>query len=269
MREPARRQTDEADTAAGSERPVGGTQSVRRALKVLRLVANAEHGGGTTLADVVRRSGLDRRTAARLLRCLVEEGFLDRDASRRFTVGPEAMLLGSLMPEPTPLLRRCAPALKRIARISGDTVFLLARQGDYMQCIQREEGTSAVRVLITQVGRRMLIGTGASANSVLSLMGDAELAALHAHEKDYSALGLGLAQLRARAAAVRRTGASVVFNRDEYHIAGVSVAFNVAGHGMLAISIGTLGARLGPERLQQMIDLLRGEAAALDRPPRA
>ena len=59
-----------------------GAQSLRRALKLLRLLAE-HHEDGIRLPEVMAASGLERSTAHRLLSCLVEERFAERDATGR------------------------------------------------------------------------------------------------------------------------------------------------------------------------------------------
>ena len=110
-----------------------GTQSLQRALTLLRQVA--KYGDtGIRLSHLVLATGLDRGTAYRLLNCLVREQFIDRDDQHLYRLGPQSILLGSTMTAPTPLLTRFVPAMKRIARISGDTVFLMMRRGDLVYC---------------------------------------------------------------------------------------------------------------------------------------
>ena len=89
-------------SAAGAER-VQGAQSLRRALTLLSDVARAGESG-IRLAELVRSTGLDRATAYRMLSCMVEEQFLDRDDGNRYRLGPLAVLMGSTLPAPTPLL---------------------------------------------------------------------------------------------------------------------------------------------------------------------
>src|SRR6218665_393909 len=108
------------DTSSG-ESHVRGTQSVRRALQLLRRVAKS-NDRGVRLAQLVRAEGLDRATAYRRRSCRVEEQCVGRDSEHLYRLGPEAVLLGSLLPQPTPLLRRFVPVMKRIGRIAGDTV---------------------------------------------------------------------------------------------------------------------------------------------------
>lgn len=217
------------------------------------------------LADLVRETGFDRGTTYRLLTCLVEEGFVDRDASRLYRLGPQAVMLGSLMPGMGPLVIRFAPSMKRIARIVGDSVFLMVRHGDMVQCDHREVGGTLVNVLITDIGRRYLIGTGTGGVAVLGLMEDAEIGRVfHRHAEDYGARGITLERLLGMAHAVRARGSAITFDALEQGVAGIAIGFQFGDHAMGALSIATSIARFGPERQFQLSELLAAELRALN-----
>jgi len=252
-----------AITAGGAE-PVRGAQSVRRALQLLRQVARC-NDEGVKLAQLVRDAGLDRATTYRLMRCLVEEKFVDRDNEHLYRLGPESVLLGSLLPQPTPLLRRFVPVMKRIGRIGGDTVFLMMRQGDHVYCAHREEGNSSIKILSTSIGQRRLIGTGTGGTAALGLMSDTEIAATFARNAQcYAENNITLDRLMAMATAVREQGCALVFDSfGEAGVAGFGCAFRMGEHGMGAISIATLTARFGFERQHRLRQLFEDELRAL------
>jgi len=249
---------------AGGEAPVRGTQAVRRALQLLRRVAKC-NDDGVKLAQLVREGGLDRATTYRLMSCLVEEQFVDRDSELLYRLGPEAVLLGSLLPQPTPLLRRFVPVMKRIGRIGGDTVFLMMRQGDVVYCAHREEGSSPIKILTTSVGQRRPLGTGTGGTAVLGLMEDAEIAATFQRNRaSYAEQHITTEQLQAMATAVREQGCVVTFDAfGEAGVAGFGIAFKMGDHGMGAISIATLTARFGFERQHKMRQLIETELREL------
>ena len=249
---------------AAQDQGVRGAQSVRRALALLRLVA--QHADdGAKLAQLVQKSGLDRGTAYRLLTCLSEEGFVERDSAQFYRLGVQAVTLGSLLPEPTPLMTHFGPAMKRIARIAGDTVFLFVRHGDYMQCELREVGGTLIKILITHVGERRLIGTGVAGVAVLGLMRDEELSQVwHRRSAEYTARRIPLERLRAMAHAVRVQGHVINFDAVEPGVAGIGMAFRMGEHAMGALSMGTLTAQFGPERQHQFRELLAAELRTLN-----
>ena len=69
--------------------------------------------------------------------------FAERDpATKAYRLGVDAMQLGFASMRRVPLVDSCRPLMQKLARMSGDTVFLVIRQGDYCLCLHREEGTS-------------------------------------------------------------------------------------------------------------------------------
>lgn len=251
-------------TASTHDTQVRGTQSVRRALQLLHMVGRA-NDQGIKLAQLVRDSGLDRATTYRLMSCLVEEQFIDRDSQNLYRLGPEAVLLGSLLPQPTPLLRRFVPAMKRIGRISGDTVFLMMRQGDHVYCAHREEGSSPIKILTTSIGQRRLIGTGTGGTAVLGRMNEGEIVAtFRRNEPAYIQQGIDAERLVQMATSARNQGCAVVFDSfGEVGVAGLGLAFRLGEHGMGALSLATLTARFGFERQHTLRRLFETELRAL------
>ncbi|ALG74817.1 acetyl-CoA synthetase [Azospirillum thiophilum] len=104
--------TRHADIAPAPAAPnaAGGTQSLERAIALLRAVA-AAGTGGARLADLMTGVGLSKATAHRLLTALARDGLVDQDArSRRYHLGPDLVALGDLAalrhrPAPPPPLR--------------------------------------------------------------------------------------------------------------------------------------------------------------------
>lgn len=242
---------------------VRGAQSVRRALSLLRSVATQSEQG-IKLVQLVRESGMDRGTVYRLLSCLVEEGFVHRDEQGLYRLGSQAVVLGSLMPVMTPLIAMFGPPMKRIARIAGDTVFLMVRYGDMVQCDHRERGGVLAEILTTVSGQRRLLGTGTGSVAILGLMDEPEITKLwQRHAADYTALGFSQERLHAMSHAVRQRRIAITFDAIEPGVAGIGVAFRIGNHAMGALSIGTHTARFGPERQFRLSELLKAELDAL------
>lgn len=106
------------------KRETGGTQSVDRALLLLRLVG--EEGGPVTLQTLCERSGLNRTTAWRLLSCLERNHFLDRDPfTKGYDLGPAATRLCALPQRSNePLIRLAYPELEELMRQSQESCML-------------------------------------------------------------------------------------------------------------------------------------------------
>lgn len=234
-----------------------GAQNMRRSLQVLR-VLGAHHEEGLAVNEVVALTQLERSTAHRLLTCLVEEQFAERDAAtRRYRLGLEAMRLGFASLKRAPLLGSYQPMLQRLARISEDTVFLLARQGDYTVCLAREDGAFPVKIFSTRVGDIRPLGIGVGGLAMLSAAPDDEIARIRTqHAPAFDAAGLTPSQISKVIARTRRTGYAELVDTVTQGVGGVGAVIPNAGAPFAAISIAAIKPRMGAARRAELGQLL-------------
>jgi DNA-binding IclR family transcriptional regulator len=99
-------------------------KGVGRAFSVLELLADAP----LRAADVARRLDLRWATAHRILTCLTEMGYLDRDpATRHYSVGVRSYSLGSAYLARLPLHHVSQPYLEAAATVACATAQLVKR----------------------------------------------------------------------------------------------------------------------------------------------
>jgi DNA-binding IclR family transcriptional regulator len=240
-----------------------GAQSLRRALKLLRLLAE-HHEDGIRLPEVMAASGLERSTAHRLLSCLVEERFAERDATgRSYRLGVEAMQLGFASMRRVPLVDTCRPLMQKLARMSGDTVFLVIRQGDYCLCLHREEGHFPVKVFTTDIGGRRLLGLGAGGLALMASLTDSEVERIfERHVDDYAQAGFTRERLRQAVRSTRSAGHADIVDTLTTGVSGVGCTFAASPGTLAAISFGAISPRLPPKRKREMAQLLKTELSA-------
>ena len=154
---------------------VAGAQTLRRGLSVLRLLTRIGPGG-LRMGEIGRRLELNKATAIRLTRTLVDEGFVLHDrSSGRYRLGPEAFAVG-LAAEPSYELQRLsAPILRVLALESGDTVFFTVLHGYESICLSRHEGDFPIRNQLIKPGDRWPLGVGAGACAILAALSDVEI----------------------------------------------------------------------------------------------
>lgn len=234
-----------------------GAQSLRRSLHLLRLLAEHQEEG-LKLVEVIEKSGLERSTVHRLLSCLVEERFSERDAeTRRYRLGIDAMQLGFASMHRVPLVDSCRPLMQKLARMSGDTVFLVVRQGDYCVCLHREEGHFPVKVFTTDVGGRRLLGIGAGGLALMATLEDGEIGRiLERHASEYQQADFTQAGLMNAIRRTRRAGYSEIVGTITQGVSGVGRTFSASPSVLAAISFGAISTRLAEPRRQEMGQLL-------------
>ena len=214
-----------------------GAQSLRRALQLLRLLARYPDDG-LKLGAVIDQSGLTRSTVHRLLSCLLEEQFAERDRStHRYRLGIDAMQLGFASMRGAALISQYRPQMQKVARISGDTVFLLVRQGDYSVCLHREEGHFPVRVFTTDVGERIMKRNTA----------------------EYVLSGFTPARMGAAVERTRQAAYSEIADTVTKGVSGVGCVFQASPSSLAAVSIGAITSRLSAPRKQELALLLMDE----------
>jgi len=94
-------------------------KSLRKALAVLDAVGSAETP--PTIAEVAVRVGVSRPTAYRLMRTLVDEGYLRQDAqSGRLSVGLSVLMLASSLLDSNRLRLEALPHLQSLSALTGE-----------------------------------------------------------------------------------------------------------------------------------------------------
>lgn len=240
--------------------PTAGAQSLRRALQLLRLLAERQEEGAK-LSEVMEASGLERSTAHRLLSCLVEERFAERDeATKAYRLGIDAMQLGFASMRRVPLVDASRPLMQKLARMSGDTVFLVIRQGDYCLCLHREEGHFPVKVFTTDVGGRRLLGLGAGGLALMAALSDAEVERIfERHVDEYAQAHFTRERLLQAIRRTRQTGYADISDTLTVGVSGVGRTFAASPQTLAAISFGAISPRLPAERKKELAQLLGAE----------
>ena len=152
-----------------------GAQSVERSMALLMTVAKG-HAAGASLGDVVAATGLKQPTARRLLLALIRAGLIEQDdASRRYFLGPECYVLGTIATERYGVHRLAMDSLQRLAKMSQDTAFITVRNGLHGVCLERQEGTYPIRSYVLSVGDRFPLGVSAGTLAILAALPDAEI----------------------------------------------------------------------------------------------
>ena len=215
---------------------IPGAQSLRRSLAILRLLGD-HHETGLGVTEVVALSGLERSTAHRMLACLADEHFAERDdRTRRYRLGLEAMRLGFASLKRAPLVANYQAIVQRIARISEDTVFLLARQGDYTVCLLRAEGSFPVKIFSTNVGDIRPVGIGVGGLAMLATAPDEEIERVYQrHAAAFEAAGLGRAALTRNVAKARRLGYVEMADTVTPGVAGIGAVIPHQGAAFAAV----------------------------------
>ena len=247
---------------------VSGTQSIHRAIVLLRAIASSGRGG-SRLLDLAKHANLTAPTAHRILRCLVAENIVTQDSeTHRYLLGHLVFELG-LAAAPQFNLRQIAgPALRRVAEKTGDTAFLIARSGFDTVCLDRQEGAFPIKALTLDVGTRRPLGVGAGGMALLLPLADGEIerivAANATRLRNYGKLNVPIALgMIARA---KQLGYALNDRQETPGVISIGLPVtNRYGPPYAAISVGAISSRMSAERQKEIAAVLRIELRSLEK----
>src|SRR5262245_22904939 len=131
------------------------------------------------MAEIAEGLGLKTSTAHRIVSALERHGLIERErATRRYRLGLALFALGATAADGTGMRKLCRPALLRLAAETGDTVFLMARSGLNVVCVDRQEGSYMIDSLTGHVAGQIPMGVGPASQAIMAFLPDDEAEAI-------------------------------------------------------------------------------------------
>lgn len=155
------------------------TRTLSRGLDVLEALAAADElgRGPSAIAEMV---GLDKATVTRLLRTLVETGYVAQDeTSRRYRLTGKILRLAHGVTAQFDLQRVARPHLKRLREEVGETVHLGVREGLEVFYVDKLVSDNSIQ-LVSAVGQTMPLHTTSLGKAILAALPEADREALYA-----------------------------------------------------------------------------------------
>lgn len=242
-----------------------GTQSIERALSILKEVGSA-NATGCTMATLIEKVGLNRTTVYRLLKCLEDQGAIQQEASgRKFFLGPLALALGAAAQHQLDLKQIIAPAATRLAEATGDTCFVMLKSGNDAICIDRRLGSYPIKALTVEVGTKRPLGVGAGSLAILAAMQAPEIErAVRANSKALPKYGQSSASLAKAVRTTQKIGyvAAPVHGLEQVVAIGLPI-LDQAQNPVAALSIAAIAERMSGKRRLELLGLLQAETKKL------
>lgn len=255
-----------ASESAATEAVRQGTQTVQRAIMILRLMTR-RGAPGWRLSEITKASNLPHPTTSRLLKCLVEEGLVVRDAAtKRYRLGPLNFELGLASGVKLEFRDQLRPALESISLETGDAVYLHQLSGVEAVCIDRVEGVTQLRPAVLDIGGRRPLGFGAAGVAMMATMEEEQVQkVLKSLDREIAnhprVTRNGIVRL---IAAARTQGYGIIRDVTVLGIGAVAVVLPTKpNRPMLAISVATPSERLSSTRTQYVAKLLSEACAGL------
>ena len=246
---------------------LSGTQSIERALSLLREIA-AHNRTGSRLLDLATRTGLQRPTVHRMLKCLAAEDMVQQDPdTHRYFLGPMVFELGLTAGPRFNLREICHPALTRIAEATGDTVFLTQRSGLDAVCLDRHEGAFPIKTFTLEIGMRRPLGVGIGSVAILAALPDEDIRhIISSNAPRLPEYGLTPNSLLAQVKKAQKLGYAV---RETPSLAGVrsigQALHNRGGVPFAALSVSAISSRMNEKRVAELAALLRNETRSIEK----
>jgi IclR family KDG regulon transcriptional repressor len=145
--------------------------------RVLAVVA-AFTGGAATLgvSELSRQLGMTKSMVHRALATLLDEGYVVRDPSgNRYQLGYRVLEFAGSAGSTPELPELCAPYMREMFEITGETVTLAARRGRHAVTIDGIQGRGAIARRVP-IGRFVPLHISAAARVILGFLTDDDIA---------------------------------------------------------------------------------------------
>lgn len=155
----------------GDGRPV--LSAIERALSVLDLIASSDKAD-SGVSEIARELGLSKTVVHRVLVTLLRKDYLQVDPiSRRYRLGPMALVLGSAYLERLDLRSLVLPRLQDLSDRTGETATISLRNGGSRMYIDQVTPVREIKMSVA-VGKAFPLHAGSSSKSFLAFLGNTE-----------------------------------------------------------------------------------------------
>jgi len=238
----------------------GGVQSVGRVLDLLEIVGAA--GGEIGLSELAAKAGLPLPSIHRLVRTLVDRGYMRQLPNRRYALGARLVPLGQVAG--TMLGAWAQPVLTDLVDALGESANLAVLDGDAVTYIGQVPSRHSMR-MFTEVGRRVMAHCTGVGKALLSTLPDDAVRELLARTGMPAQTARTITDpevLLVELARIRRDGHAV--DEGEQEVGVRCVAMPVRGPlGTLAVSVSGPAPRMTADLVARAVPLLRGAGERL------
>lgn len=204
---------DVADATTSAQ--VGGTRqivgTIERALTVLDLMASSDQVDmGVT--EIARELGLSKAVIHRVLTTLVARDYLQvDDTTRRYRLGPMALVLGSAYLDRLDLRNLALPRLQELSARTGETATFSLRNGFTRMYVDQVTPDREIKMSVA-IGKSFPLHAGSSSKSFLAFLSEDEREA-YIRDRELTPLTgttiVDADRLRAELATIRERGYAI------------------------------------------------------------
>lgn len=249
-------------TAAEPRARSGGVQSVGRAFAILE--AMADRGGIAGLSELSVDSGLPLPTIHRVIRTLVDLGYVHQEPSRQYVLGPRLVRLGETSSQMVGSVAR--PHLDRLVEELGESTNLAMLDLHEIVYVAQAQSRHSMR-MFTEVGRRVLPHCTAVGKALMAGMTTERVQSILAVTGMPRYTPNTITDPDEFARALDQTAAQgYAIDEGEQEVGVRCVAVAVPGTpSPLALSVSGPAARMGPDVVERAVPLLVAAGGTLSR----
>jgi DNA-binding IclR family transcriptional regulator len=225
-----------------AEQPKQLVATIERALSVLDLMASTDRDDlGVT--EIARELDLSKAVVHRVLVTLVSRDYLQVDPStRRYSLGPMALVLGSAYLAQLDLRTLALPRLQELSDRTGETATFSLRNGWNRMYVDQVTPDREIKMAVA-IGKAYPLHAGSSSKSFLAFL-PAEEQERYLQERELTALTTATIidpdRLRTELAAIRQRGYAV--SLEERQAGAASIAAPILDrHGLPIAAVSVCG----------------------------
>jgi IclR family acetate operon transcriptional repressor len=238
----------------------GGVQSVGRILDVFEAVAAA--GGESSISEIAAACGLPVPTIHRLVRTVVDRGYMRQLPNRRYALGSRLVPLGEAASVMLGASGR--HVLEGLVAELGESANIAVLERDRVTYIGQVPSQHTMR-MFTEVGRRVFAHCTGVGKALLSLLPDDQARALVARAGMPAQTANTITdpdELITALHAIRRDGYAIDEGEQEAGVRCVAVPVRAADVRM-AVSVSGPDSRMTPELVARAVPLLSAASREL------
>jgi IclR family transcriptional regulator, acetate operon repressor len=233
----------------------GGVQSLHRALDLVEVVA--ARGGHLTIGEIAAATAVPLPTVHRLLRTLVDRGYMRQLPNRRYALGFRLVPLGATAssmvgPDTDVVLGRLVDAL-------GETANLAVLSGSHAEYVAQVPSRHTMR-MFTEVGRQVDLHCTGVGKALLGQLDDARVRALVRRaglRRQTEHTLVTEADLLAELAQVRARGYALDEQEQEAGVRCVAVPVGPDPMSWMAVSVSGPVTRMTDDLVARAVPLLQ------------
>lgn len=255
------------ETDGGPPGKVSGWTGVRvleRAAAILSVLE--DHGGPVALGVLAHEAGLSKPTAHRLVNSLLQLHFVELgDEPATYRLGMWLFRLGASVQRRLDVRTRALPHLARLNHKTEETTYLCIRDDLTVICVEQLEGKH-VSSLRLKVGGSLPLNVGAASRVFLASLSPAELEHYLLQDREQFTTHTLVSRQDLLDDIARTRDNGYVLSDEDVTLGVCAVGapvFDAHGELVATVSIGGVAPRFREPRLHELVQLVKGTAAAV------